>query len=80
MNGVLEMRKAVIDEIKSVYGCEDVDVDDVSMTAGCNMSFMAVIMTLAEAGDQVILPVPWYVITLLVSDLLHCMNRYFNHQ
>lgn len=61
MNGELSMRKALVEEMKVVYGqTADITHDDVSLTAGCNMSFVAVVMTLAEPGDEVILPLPWY--------------------
>jgi aspartate/methionine/tyrosine aminotransferase len=50
--------------MKSVYG-DDIDVTagDITLTAGCNMAFVATIMALADAGDEVILPVPWYLIS-----------------
>jgi aspartate/methionine/tyrosine aminotransferase len=61
MNGELSMRNALVEEMKVVYGPDaDITNHDVSLTAGCNMSFMAVAMALAEPGDEVILPVPWY--------------------
>ncbi|MFT3974627.1 MAG: aminotransferase [Amaricoccus sp.] len=34
--------------------------EDVAITAGCNQAFATAIMTLAEPGDAVLLPVPWY--------------------
>lgn len=33
---------------------------NVAITQGCNQAFAAAIATLATAGDEVILPVPWY--------------------
>jgi aspartate/methionine/tyrosine aminotransferase len=54
------LRQAAVDEIKHVYGAEvDVNMEDVAITAGCNMAFTAAIMTLADAGDEVIVTVPW---------------------
>jgi len=51
-----------VEEMKFVYGeLSDVTVEDVALTAGCNMAFVAAVMSLADAGDEVILPVPWYV-------------------
>lgn len=38
----------------------DVTADDVAITAGCNQAFCAAVSALAGAGDNVILPVPWY--------------------
>ncbi|KAF7367118.1 Aspartate aminotransferase [Mycena sanguinolenta] len=37
-----------------------INASDMSLTSGCNLAFVATIMTLADAGDEVILPVPWY--------------------
>lgn len=34
--------------------------EQVAITQGCNQAFTAVMSTLAGAGDEVILPVPWY--------------------
>ena len=54
------MRKALAEEMKNVYGTDaDVRMEDVALTAGCNMAFVATVMSLADAGDEVVLPVPW---------------------
>ncbi|KAF7292569.1 Aminotransferase class I and II [Mycena indigotica] len=59
--GELSLRQAIAKEMKAVYGNETgVVAEDMSLTAGCNMAFVAAIVTLADAGDEVILPVPWY--------------------
>lgn len=63
--GDLAMREALVEEMKHVYsGNEDrvvdVKIGDVAMTAGCNAAFMIAVMAIAERGDEVILPVPWY--------------------
>ncbi|KZP05906.1 PLP-dependent transferase [Athelia psychrophila] len=61
--GELSLRQALADEMKHVYGREgavDINPDDVMITSGCNMAFTATVMSLADAGDEVILPVPWY--------------------
>lgn len=34
--------------------------DQVAITQGCNQAFTAIMSTLAGAGDEVILPTPWY--------------------
>jgi aspartate/methionine/tyrosine aminotransferase len=50
--------------MRSVYGVDsDLKEADVAITAGCNMAYAAAIMSLAGQGDEVILPVPWYVYT-----------------
>ena len=62
-DGDPELRVAVAAEMHNVYhdgatGEVDVKAEDVCLTAGCNMAFVAVIMCLAEQGDEIILPVP----------------------
>lgn len=61
------LRKAVASEMKKVYGeGTDVTAEDVFITAGCNLAFTAAVMTVAEKGDEVILPVPWCAKALLL--------------
>jgi aspartate/methionine/tyrosine aminotransferase len=56
------MRRALAEEMKIVYGADaDVEMGDVALTAGCNMAFVATVMALADAGDEIVLPVPWCV-------------------
>ncbi|TFK42250.1 pyridoxal phosphate-dependent transferase [Crucibulum laeve] len=60
-DGEPALRKALVGEMKVMYGQEaDVHVDDIALTAGCNLAFVATVMSLADAGDEVVLPVPWY--------------------
>lgn len=37
-----------------------VSADQIAITAGCNQAFAAVISSIADQGDEVILPTPWY--------------------
>ncbi|KAH9928106.1 PLP-dependent transferase [Fomitopsis serialis] len=55
------LRKASVEEMKYRYG-HDIDVtpDDIAITAGCNLAFVSIAMALADAGDEMILPLPWY--------------------
>lgn len=58
--GEISLRVALAEEMKEVYGqYADISVDDIALTAGCNMAFVATVMSLADAGDEIILPVPW---------------------
>ena len=58
--GDVELRGFLAEEMKVVYGGEvDVVMEDVALTAGGNMAFVAAVMTLADAGDEVIIPSPW---------------------
>ena len=46
--------------MKVVYGERlDINFNDVALTLGCNLAFVAVGMAIADPGDRVILPVPW---------------------
>ncbi|KAE9402589.1 PLP-dependent transferase [Gymnopus androsaceus JB14] len=60
------LREALAKEMRSIYGLtkgdENVDItsSDIAITSGCNLAFVAAIMAIADAGDEVILPVPWY--------------------
>lgn len=54
------------DEMRTIYGNGiHISPEDMSLTSGCNLAFVAVIMTLADAGDEVILPVPWFVLGIM---------------
>ncbi len=57
--GLPALRGALADRTASIYGGQ-VRADQVAITAGCNQAFTAAIATLARAGDEVILPTPWY--------------------
>ncbi len=54
-----DLRDAVAQEFSEAYGGV-VQPAQVAITQGCNQAFCAAITTLACAGDQVILPTPWY--------------------
>ncbi|GJE91608.1 PLP-dependent transferase [Phanerochaete sordida] len=55
------LRAAAAAEMRVVYGPRaDVAQDDVYVTAGCNLAFTAAVMAVAQRGDEVVLPVPWY--------------------
>jgi aspartate/methionine/tyrosine aminotransferase len=57
--GNADLRMAVAEEFSRSYGGL-VAPAQVAITQGCNQAFCAAITTLAQAGDQVILPTPWY--------------------
>ncbi len=54
-----DLRAALAAEFGSAYGGH-VAPEQVAITQGCNQAFCATIATLAGAGDEVILPTPWY--------------------
>lgn len=57
--GLPALRAAVAARWSAAYG-GPVAAAQVAITAGCNMAFCAAVATLAGAGDEVILPSPWY--------------------
>lgn len=59
--GLADLRAALAEDITVGYGAgTPVAVDQVAITAGCNQAFCLAIMALAAAGDEVVLPLPYY--------------------
>ena len=57
--GMPELRAEVAGQWSRAYG-GTVLPEQVAITSGCNQAFTATLTTLAGAGDEVLLPVPWY--------------------
>ena len=57
--GLPALRAEIAEHWSRAYG-GDIGTDQVAITQGCNQAFTAVMSTLAGAGDEVILPTPWY--------------------
>lgn len=57
--GDAALREAHAGEASRIYGAP-IAASHVAITAGCNLAFVAAAMALAKAGDNVILPTPWY--------------------
>jgi aspartate/methionine/tyrosine aminotransferase len=57
--GLPELRAEIAAQWSAAYGGA-VREAQVAITQGCNQAFTAVMSTLAGAGDEVILPTPWY--------------------
>ncbi|ESW60885.1 MAG: hypothetical protein Q27BPR15_09490 [Rhodobacter sp. CACIA14H1] len=57
--GLPELRAEIAAQWSAAYG-GTVTPENVAITQGCNQAFTAVMSTLAGAGDEVILPTPWY--------------------
>jgi aspartate/methionine/tyrosine aminotransferase len=54
-----ELRAEIAQQWSAAYG-GTIHPDQVAITQGCNQAFTAAMSTLAGAGDEVILPTPWY--------------------
>jgi aspartate/methionine/tyrosine aminotransferase len=57
--GLPALRAEIAGQWSAAYG-GTITPDQVAITQGCNQAFTAVMSTLAGAGDEVILPTPWY--------------------
>lgn len=57
--GLPALREAVAAQTTAIYAGM-VEPSQVAITAGCNEAFAAAVATLAEPGDEVLLPTPWY--------------------
>ena len=59
ISGDAPLRQAYAAEHCAIYGA-DVEAGEVVVTAGCNLAFFVTMLALAKAGDNVLLPAPWY--------------------
>ena len=57
--GLAALRAAYAAHLGADYGAV-VPADHVAITTGCNQAFAAAVMAVARAGDEVIIPVPYY--------------------
>lgn len=57
--GLPALRDQISDDWSKAYG-GIITPAQIAITQGCNQAFTAVMSTLAGAGDEVILPTPWY--------------------
>jgi aspartate/methionine/tyrosine aminotransferase len=57
--GLPALREEIAAQFSAAYG-GTILPGQVAITQGCNQAFTAVMATLAGAGDEVILPTPWY--------------------
>ena len=57
--GIPDLRSALATHMAASHG-GSVDPKNVLISAGCNQAYCLAILALARAGDQVILPVPYY--------------------
>lgn len=53
------LRETYAAEISRVYGASFAP-GEIAVTSGCNQAYVVTMMALARAGDNVLLPTPWY--------------------
>ncbi len=59
ITGDAPLREAFARQMTAFYGAE-IDAGHVTITAGCNQAFFLAMMALAQRGDAVLLPTPWF--------------------
>jgi aspartate/methionine/tyrosine aminotransferase len=59
IEGLPELRAALAADIGALYGGA-VAAEQIVVTAGCNQAFCLATLALAQAGDEIILPLPYY--------------------
>lgn len=59
ITGDLSLREAYGAEIGRIYGTPFAPTE-IAITSGCNQAYVVTMMALAQAGDNVLLPTPWY--------------------
>lgn len=59
ITGDLSLREAYAAEIGRIYGAPFASTE-IAITSGCNQAYVVTMMALARAGDNVLLPTPWY--------------------
>lgn len=57
--GLEHVRDAIARDATAAYGAA-IDADDVVVTAGCNQAFCLAIGAVCAAGDEVVVPTPYY--------------------
>lgn len=71
LSGEQGLRQALAKDINETYKCQgNVSAQNIAITAGCNMAAQVVIQTLAGAGDEIIVPVPYYFNHSMCLDML----------
>jgi aspartate/methionine/tyrosine aminotransferase len=59
ITGDISLREAYAGEIGRYYGAT-FSPGEVAITSGCNQAYVITMMALARAGENVLLPTPWY--------------------
>ena len=57
--GIDPLREALAHDMGADYRAS-ISAGEVCITAGCNQAFCATLMAIASAGDNVVIPSPWY--------------------
>lgn len=74
IHGIPELRSALAQHMAADYRGH-IDLENVSITSGCNQAFCAAIMAVAQRGDNVVLPAPYYFNHQMWLDMLGVEKR-----
>jgi aspartate/methionine/tyrosine aminotransferase len=72
--GELALRTAYAHQVSQLYGV-NISPQHISITGGCNQAFVIAAMLVAQRGDAIILPVPWYFNHKMTLDMLGIETR-----
>ncbi len=75
--GIPALRHELARSLSADYGAS-IPAENVAITAGCNQAFAVTMMALAEPGDNVILPVPYYFNHHMWLEMLGIRPRYLS--
>ena len=59
INGDLDLRETYAADLSQTYA-GDIRPDQIAITAGCNQAFFLALLSLAQPGDNILLPLPWF--------------------
>lgn len=74
ISGIAELRRALAEHMAADYQGR-IAPENVSITSGCNQAFCAAIMAVAQRGDNVVLPAPYYFNHQMWLDMLGVEKR-----
>lgn len=73
--GIAPLRQELAQSLSADYQAS-IAAENIAITAGCNQAFATTMMALAESGDNVILPVPYYFNHHMWLEMLGIQPRY----
>jgi aspartate/methionine/tyrosine aminotransferase len=74
ISGITELRESLAKHMSEDYR-GDINASNATITSGCNQAFCAAIMALAQRGDNVVLPAPYYFNHQMWLDMLGLEKR-----
>jgi aspartate/methionine/tyrosine aminotransferase len=69
ISGDAVLREAYAAEMSAIYGGA-IPPDACAIVTGCNQAFVMTVLAIAAAGDEIILPAPWYFNHKMALDML----------